>query len=208
MKIGYARLSETDPLGSLEEQLLHLREYGCAESEIYREYKTGIVGHRPAFNEMMCRVGPGDEVVVWKMDRIGRSVDSIAKLIDELFQRGASLRTLGEGPENIDTSALSNTQDIRIFKLLARFRMKIEKERSYHNKLRCNPDRTNKSTLLLSREQVEYARLSLATREQPMLELCKVLGVSPPTLYSYVGPNGELRDRGLRVLRATAQQGR
>lgn len=208
MKIGYTRLSETDPLGSLEEQLQHLREYGCAESDIYRERKTGIIGHRPAFNEMMSRIEPGDEVVVWRLDRIGRSVDGVAMLIDELFKRGVSLRTLGEGAENIDTSALSNTQDIRIFTLLARFRKKIDKERSYHSKLRRNPDRSNKSTLLLSREQVEYARLSLATRDRPMMDLCKELGVSPPTLYSYVGPNGELRDRGLRVLRASAQQAR
>lgn len=207
MKFGYARLSETDELGYLEEQVYHLREYGCSDDSIFKEFKTGIVGHRPAYNKLLAKVGSGDEVVVWRLDRIGRSVEGIAFLIHELHVRGASFRTLGEGAENLNTDPFSNTQDLRVFKLLNRFKTAIDVERNNHNKVRRTPDRSQKATLLLSRSQIEYARNVLAERERPIKELCRELGISPPTLYSYVGPNGELRHRGLRVMRVAAGLG-
>ena len=201
MKLGYARFSETDKPGYLEEQVYHLREYGCADDVIFKEFKTGIVGHRPAFNELISRVRSGDEVVVWKLDRIGRSVQGIAALIHDLHVKGASFRTLGEGGENINTDPFSNTSDLRVFRLLGRFKKTIDTERHHHNKIRRTPDRSQKATLLLSWSQIEYARSFLAERERPIKDLCRELGISPPTLYSYVGPNGELRHRGLRVMR-------
>lgn len=204
MKLGYARLSETDKPNYLEQQVYHLREYGCTDDAIFKEFKTGIVGHRPAFNELMSRVSSGDEVVVWKLDRIGRSVEGIAGLIHDLHVKGASFRTLGEGGENINTDPFSNMADLRVFRLLSRFKRTIDTERLHHNKIRRTPDRSQKATLLLSRSQIEYARSVLAERERPIKDLCRELGISPPTLYSYLGPNGELRDRGLRVMRVAA----
>lgn len=201
MKLGYARISKTDTPLYLQEQVYHLREYGCENDAIFTEFKTGTVGHRPALNELVSRVGCGDEVVVWKLDRIGRSVEGIASLIHDLHLRGASLRTLGEGAENINTDVFSNTQDVRVFKLLARFKRTIDRERLEHNRSRRTPDRSHKSTLLLSRSEIEYARHVLSERTRPIKALCRELGISTPTLYQYLGPNGELRERGLRVMR-------
>lgn len=201
MKIGYVRVSESDPEDFLNFQMQHLREYGCSDKNIFIERRSGVAGHRPAYNALVDTVGLGDEVVVWSLDRIGRSVEHIAEFVTELKNKGAYLRTIGEGAENIDTNPMSNTQHHRLFDLFARFRSMIDKERAKHNSKRRNPNRGETASLLMNWDQVSHAQRVMASREYPVATLCRELGVSPPTLYEYVGPSGELRERGLRVKR-------
>ena len=201
MKLGYVRVSRFDDRHSAGLQMGQLREYGCRDEDIFVDAKTGMSGHRPAFNALMDRVELGDEVVVWKLDRIARSPENLVLLVEMLRAKGASLRTLGEGVENLDTSLSSNTQHHRLFELLSRFNSSIDFERIESSKTRNSPRRSDRVGLVLDWRQIEYAQSVISQRSISVRDLCKELGVSSPTLYQYVGPDGELRSRGIRVMR-------
>lgn len=200
MRYGYVRVSAFDSPETLELQLLQLREFGCLNDNIFIDQSSGVAGHRPALKALLEAVQPGDEIVVWTLDRIGRSVDNLARLVSDIGLKGVSLRTLGEGPENLDTSRGSNSQQHKLFDLLARFRLKIDAERSSSNRSRRRPDRSTVAGLALTWKQIQFAQETVRNRSLTIKVLCNQLKVSTPTLYSYVGPNGELRDRGRRAM--------
>lgn len=202
MRYGYVRVSSFDSPETLDLQLLQLREFGCPNDNIYVDQRSGVAGHRPALKALLEVVKPGDEIVVWTLDRIGRSVENLARLVTDLGLKGVSLRTLGEGPENLDTGRSSNSQQLKVFDLLARFRQKIDAERASSNRKRRKPDRSTVAGLALTWKQIQFAQETVRSRSLTIKVLCDQLKVSTPTLYSYVGPNGELRDRGRRAMNA------
>lgn len=206
MKLGYVRTAETDPAHLKEVQMQGLREIGVLEQNIYVECRTGMAGRRPSFDIMMSNIGPGDELIVWTLDRVARSIEQLVTLVAELQRRGAHFRTLGEGQENIDTSFNSGDSGSKFFGLLDRCSRAINLEKITHNSKRRAPDRSKKPPLLLDWKEVECAQSVIRSRAKSVQALCIDLGVSPPTLYSYVGPSGELRERGRRALSAKPSQ--
>jgi DNA invertase Pin-like site-specific DNA recombinase len=202
MKYGYARISNLDDHDYLNCQLTKLREFGCSDQHIFVDHRTGVSGHRPALNALQAAVKHGDEVAVWTLDRIGRSISNVTLLVSELAAKGASLRTLGEGSENLDTSNTSNTQHCIVFTLLERFRSSIDHERSISNGSRRPRGKNRVAGYALNWTQLEYAQEVLRTRRITVKQLCDELQVSAPTVYAYIDPTGELRERGHQVMKA------
>ncbi len=205
MLYGYVRVSEADAEDLFNTQMDKLKEFGCLTKNIFVERRSGVSGHRPAYNALMDAVGNGDEVVVLTLDRIGRSIENLAEVVFALRARGASLKTIGEPGVDLNTNELANTQHHALFDMLARFKQSIDRERKKVNAKRRTPSREESAALLLNWNQVQRAQQVMASREFPVGKLCQELGVSPPTLYEYVSPTGELRARGERVRRVFGQ---
>lgn len=204
MKLGYARVSGFDEPGYLDAQIEKLIEGGCTANQIYVERRSGMAGHRPSLNRLLGRIRKDDEVLVWKLDRIGRSMNHVVDLICRLNQMGASLTTLGEETVNISTHKNSNTQHMEVFDLLRGFDCKIAAERKLNTSSYRVSTRKLRSSLLLDWTQVEYAKSAVESRSMTIIDICKKLKISPPTLYSYISPTGELRERGVRAMRVKA----
>ena len=93
MRIGYARVSTEDQ--SLDLQLDALRQAGC--ERVFTDKTSAVKPHRPGLSEVRSHLREGDVLVVWKLDRLGRSVKGLVDLVSELAQQGVQFRSLTDG---------------------------------------------------------------------------------------------------------------
>ena len=123
MLIGYARVSTQDQHPEL--QLDALRAAGCAQ--VFQEKMTGKLADRPELAACLRTLRQGDCLVVWKLDRLGRSLKHLVEIIHDLEQRGVAFRSL---TENIDTVSAGGKLIFHVFGALAEFEHSLIRERT------------------------------------------------------------------------------
>ena len=123
MLIGYARVSTQDQHPEL--QLDALRAAGCEQT--FHEKMTGKLAERPELDACLRTLRKGDTLVVWKLDRLGRSLKNLVEIIHGLEQRGVAFRSL---TESIDTANASGKLIFHIFGALAEFEHSLILERT------------------------------------------------------------------------------
>ena len=201
MQIGYARISKADESQVLDLQIDALIESGIDKENIYTDKISGVKDKRPGLESCLKALRKDDTLVVWKLDRLGRSLKHLITTIDDLNQRGIGFKVLtGEGI-NIDTTTASGKMIFSIFGAFAEFERELIRERTLAG-LKAARARGRKGgrKFQLTKAQVRLAQAAMQNRDTSVGELCKELGITRPTLYRYVGPNGELREFGNRVL--------
>jgi DNA invertase Pin-like site-specific DNA recombinase len=124
--IGYARVSTTDQDLSL--QLDALRHAGCREAWIFRDTTAGARTARPGLEACLRALEPGDTLVVWRLDRLGRSMTHLVTVIEELLGRQVGFRALCDGA--IDTTSASGELIFHIFSALVQFERRLIQERT------------------------------------------------------------------------------
>jgi DNA invertase Pin-like site-specific DNA recombinase len=180
MLVGYARVSTSD-------QTLHLQhdaltKAGCIK--IFTDTASGAQAERKGLTEAISYVRAGDTLVVWKLDRLGRSLKDLIARITELNDRKIGFKSL---TENIDTTTSGGKLIFHIFGALAEFERDIIKERTNaglaaartRGKLGGRPK-------ALSPERIKLARKLYADTSTSVAEICKMLGISRHTLQRYV----------------------
>lgn len=203
MLIGYARVSKADGSQSLDLQKDALITAGVGEDQIYSDKASGKKDERPGLDACLKALRDGDVLVIWKLDRMGRSLNHLVKTVTLLSERGVGLKVLtGQGAQ-IDTTTAAGRLSFGIFAALAEFESELIRERTKAG-LEAARARGRKGgrKFALSKAQVRMAQAAMANRDTSVSELCKELGVKPVTLYRYVDPTGNLRDYGKRVLAA------
>ena len=123
MNIGYARVSTQDQDLSL--QLDALNDAGC--NKIYKEKITGSKKERPQLQKMLGQLRKGDVVVIWKLDRLARSLKDLVGLVNEIQEKGGALHSLND---QIDTTTALEKFTFYIFAALAEFERDIIRERT------------------------------------------------------------------------------
>ncbi len=123
MKIGYARVSTQDQ--SLALQLDALRQAGCRQ--IYEEIVSGARIERPVLQAMFTHLREGDVLMIWKLDRLGRSLRHLIDVVTTLAQRGIGFKSL---QENLDTTTSSGKLVFHMFGALAEFERDLIRERT------------------------------------------------------------------------------
>lgn len=124
MKIGYARVSTK--FQNLELQLDALEKAGC--QQIYQEQASGARQDRPELERMLSQLRSGDTIVVWKIDRIGRSLKHLVNLIGDLQERQIGFHSL---TDNINTTTAQGRLVFNIFASLAEFERELISERTH-----------------------------------------------------------------------------
>jgi DNA invertase Pin-like site-specific DNA recombinase len=122
MKIGYARVSSMDQ--KLELQLAALEKYGC--QKIYQEKKRAVK-ERPELEKMNAHLREGDTVVVWKLDRLGRSLRHLINLVNDYKEHDIPLVSIND---NIDTSTPQGRLIFNLFATFAEFERELISERT------------------------------------------------------------------------------
>ena len=190
MKIGYARVSTKEQSLDLQEDAL--KKEGC--QRIYSEQISGYKSERPKLKEMMGQLRKGDVVVVWKLDRLGRSLRDLVNLVAKLQESEIGFKSL---QDNIDTTTPTGKLTFHLFAALAEFERDIISSRTKAG-LKAARARGRKGGRPkgLSKKAQDKARLAESLykeREHSISEICNHLDISKPTLYRY------LRERGVTI---------
>jgi DNA invertase Pin-like site-specific DNA recombinase len=188
MLIGYARVSTQDQ--NLSSQLDALQNAGCAE--IYREKMTGAHKHRPELEKLLGKLRPGDTVIIWKLDRLARSLNDLISLVNQIQEKGAALRSLND---QIDTTTPTGKFTFHLFGALAEFERDIISERTKAGLAAARArGRSGGRPAGLSKKAQNAAIVAerLYTENNlSVMEICEQLSISKSTLYNY------LRHRGI-----------
>jgi DNA invertase Pin-like site-specific DNA recombinase len=123
VKIGYARASTKDQLLNL--QVDALEKAGC--SRVVSEIVSGAKVERPALNKLLESVHPGDVLMIWKLDRLGRSLTHLIEIVNQLLERKVGLKSLNDP---IDTTTAQGRLTFNIFAALSEFERDIIWERT------------------------------------------------------------------------------
>lgn len=153
--IGYARVSTADQNTAM--QIDALKQAGC--DRIFEDQASGAKTERPGLTEAVRYVREGDTLVVWKLDRLGRSMQHLLEIITELEGRGVGFRSI---TENIDTTTPGGRLIFHLFGALAQFERDLIRERT-HAGLRAAKDRgrTGGRKAAVTPEKLDKARAFL-----------------------------------------------
>ena len=201
MKIGYARVSKSDGSQLLDLQIDALVEAGVKRENIYSDRASGVKEDRVGLEHCLKALREDDTLIVWKLDRLGRSLKHLISTVDSLTTRKVGFKVLSGQGVNIDTTTPSGKMVFSIFAALSEFERELNRERTLAG-LQSARARGRKGgrKFQLTKAQVRLAQASMKNRDTSVAELCKELRITRPTLYRYVAPNGELREFGVRVL--------
>jgi DNA invertase Pin-like site-specific DNA recombinase len=203
MLIGYARVSKADGSQSLDLQHDALTLGGVDVANCYSDRASGKKDVRPGLEACLKALRMNDTLVIWKLDRLGRSLHHLVNTVNNLSERGVGLKVLTGTGAQIDTTTPAGRLSFGIFAALADFESDLIRERTIAGLAAARArGRKGGRKFALSKTQVRMAQAAMANRDTSVSELCKELGIRPVTLYRYVDPNGELRDYGKRVLKA------
>jgi DNA invertase Pin-like site-specific DNA recombinase len=185
----------------LDLQIDALLQAGIPQEYIYQDQASGSKDDRPGLKACLKALRSGDQLVVWKLDRLGRNLKHLVNTIQDLYQQGVGFQVITGQGANIDTSTPSGKLVFGIFAALAEFERELIRERTLAGLTSARArGRKGGRKFQLTKSQVRLAQVSMKNRDTHISELCKELKVSRQSLYRYVSPSGELREYGMQVL--------
>jgi DNA invertase Pin-like site-specific DNA recombinase len=179
MLIGYARVSTQDQ--NLELQRKALSKAGC--KKIFEDKISGTRADRPGLNKALEILRKGDSLVVWKLDRLGRSVKHLVDTITRLSLEEVHFKSL---TDSIDTSTSSGRFFFHVMASLAEMERELTIERTKAGiEAARRLGRIGGRKRLMTKSKIEAAKKLLANGTSPK-DVAKNLGVSVPTLYRWL----------------------
>lgn len=201
MLIGYIRVSKADGIQTANLQLDELKKAGVKEEHIYMDYASGKNDTRSGLESCLKALRENDILVVWKLDRLGRNLPHLIKTVTDLEKRNIGFRVISGQGANIDTTSAAGRLILGIFASLADFESDLIRERTKAGLLAARArGRRGGRKFQLSKAQVRTAEAAMKNRDTSVAKLCKELEIDRSTLYRYVGPKGELRERAIKLL--------
>ena len=181
MKIGYARVSTLDQNPEL--QMDALEQAGC--EKIYSDKISGAKTTRPGLDDALEYARKGDCLVVWRLDRLGRSLKHLIKVVEELEAEGVGFISQQEG---FDTTTSGGKLVFQIFGALAEFERNLIQERTIAGlKAARARGRIGGRKAKLDSDQISTLNIMHESRKHTIKEICSVFGISKPTFYRYLG---------------------
>ncbi len=180
MLIGYARVSTQEQTLDLQKDAL--QKIGC--TKIFTDTASGAKAERKGLEEALSYVRAEDSLVVWKLDRLGRSLKHLIETITDLNNRHIGFKSL---TENIDTTTSGGKLIFHIFGALAEFERDIIRERTNAG-LQAARARGRKGgrPKALSDKKAAMAQELYSNKQNAIADICKTLSISRATLYRYI----------------------
>lgn len=190
MLIGYARVSTDDQNLNLQRDALN--QIGC--EQIFEDQLSGAKADRPGLREALNYARPSDTLVVWRLDRLSRSLKDLIEMVTFLDSKNIGLKSMQEA---IDTSSSSGKLIFHIFGALAEFERNLIKERTQAGlqAARARGRKGGRPKSLNKDKQAVTVKLYVE-KKHTVNQICQIMGISKPTLYKYIeaskGLNSEL----------------
>lgn len=178
--IGYARISTIDQ--NLDMQIAALRKAGVAEDRLFHETVSGVAKRRPRLEQAMKAARRGDTLVVWKLDRVGRSLLDLLDRLNKLEAAGVGFRSLTEG---IDTTTPGGRLIMHVMGSLSQFERDLVVERTRAG-VRRHIERGGRIGAERKMTAANIKRVAgMFRRGQSVREAAAAIGVAPMTIYTY-----------------------
>jgi DNA invertase Pin-like site-specific DNA recombinase len=201
MLIGYMRVSKADGSQILDLQKDALIGAGIPLERIYEDLASGRFDERPGLNGCLKALQPGNTLVVWKLDRLGRNLKHLVNTIDELKKKNVGFKVLTGLGTQIDSTTPEGKLMFGMFASLAEFERDIIIERTKaglisaraRGRLGGRPRKMDITTL-------KMAMSAMKETKSVAMQVAKRLGITTTTLYSYVNSDGTLKELGTKLL--------
>ncbi len=179
MLVGYARVSTQDQ--NLELQFSALKKIGCAK--LYQDQLSGARNNRPGLQLALEVLRKGDTLVVWKLDRLGRTVKGLIDLVNQLHQKDIHFKSI---TDNVDTSTPSGRFFFHVMASLAQMERELVAERTKAGLAAARSQgRVGGRKRKMTKSKIESAKKLLASGSLPK-DVARNLGISIPTLYRWI----------------------
>ena len=203
MKIGYMRVSKNDGSQKLALQKDALMADGVDENRIYQDMASGRKDYRSGLETCLKALQPGNTLVIWKLDRLGRDLKHLVTLVDELSRRDVGLKVLAGAGAQIDTSTANGKLVFGIFAALAEFERELIRERTQaglaaaraRGRKGGRPRKMDRNTLIIAVKSLEDKSVTVQS-------VAKKLNITTTTLYVYLNGDGSLKEPGYKLLDA------
>jgi DNA invertase Pin-like site-specific DNA recombinase len=180
MLLGYARVSTDDQ--NLDLQRDALNGAGC--ERLFEDRLSAVRADRPGLKLLLEVARSGDTVIVWRLDRLARSLKDLISLVERLEASGIGLKSLRE---LIDTTSSGGKLVFHLFGALAEFERTLIRERTRAGLAAARArGRKGGRPKLLDVDQRALALRLYQERQHPIADICRMMGISKSTLYSYL----------------------
>lgn len=201
MLLGYMRVSKLDGSQVLDLQRDALVGAGVDPRYLYEDLGSGRHDDRPGLVTCLKALRTGDNLVVWRLDRLGRDLRHLVNTVHDLTLRGVGLTVLTGHGAAIDTTTASGKLVFGIFAALAEFERDLIAERTRAGLAAARArGRSGGRPYKMTAAKLRLAMAAMGKPETKVGELCRELGVTRQTLYRHVGPDGALRHDGRKLL--------
>lgn len=180
MKIGYARISTVEQ--NMDMQIDALKNFGC--EQIYSDKGSGAKEDRPGLLDTFKFLREGDTLVVWRLDRLGRSISHLIQLMQTIEKRGACFHSIQEG---IDTSTAMGKLLFHFISALADFERGLIRERTKAGleAMRAR-GKVGGRDYMLNPEQIERLKELYNSKVIAIPEICSMFKISRSSMYNYL----------------------
>lgn len=184
--IGYARVSTEDQDLSL--QLDDLKKAGC--TKIYKDKVSGAKTERKELSACLASLESGDTLMVWRIDRLGRSLQHLVAVVTDLKERKINFKSLNDGA--IDTTTASGELIFNIFASLAQFERRLIQERTKAGlrAARARGKKGGRKPIKADDSKVIAAKKMYSNLHFSINEICENLNISRATFYRYINIGG------------------
>jgi len=182
--VGYARVSTESQ--NLQLQIDALKKDGVAAKLIFTDKLSGATAERPGLDACLKELRGGDTLLVWRLDRLGRSVRHLVTLVEDLRERGVGFRSLCDGA--IDTTTASGELVFNIFSSLAQFERRLIAERTKAGlaAARARGRFGGRPRIMAGDPRVVTAKALYRDRSMEIRDICQSLNISRATLYRFL----------------------
>jgi DNA invertase Pin-like site-specific DNA recombinase len=201
MLIGYMRVSKNDGSQLFDLQRDALVQAGVAVERIYQDRTSGKKECRPGLDACLKALQPGNTLLVWKLDRLGRDLKHLVTTIEDLRNRSVDFKVLTGAGAQIDTTTANGKMCFGLFAVLAEFERELIIERTKaglmaaraRGRMGGRPRKMDKATLSM-------AMAAMSDRSSVAKDVAKRLGLTTATLYAYVNGDGTLKKPGEELI--------
>jgi DNA invertase Pin-like site-specific DNA recombinase len=180
MLVGYARVSTHEQNPALQTDAL--KQAGC--QKVFEDKISGAKAERPGLAAALQYVRKGDTLLVWRLDRLGRSLQDLIEIVAGLEKRGVGFRSL---QESIDTTTSGGRLIFHVFGALAEFERSLIRERTRAGLASARArGRKGGRPKALDRQRRELLYRLYDEKKHTIKQICQLVGVSKPTLYAYL----------------------
>jgi DNA invertase Pin-like site-specific DNA recombinase len=190
-RVGYARVSTDDQDVGL--QVDALKQAGCAKAHIFVDKACGARTERPGLEACLRALEVGDTLLVWRLDRLGRSMPHLVMLVEDLLHKQIGFRSLCDGV--IDTTTASGELIFTIFSALAQFERRLIQERTKAglSAARARGRKGGRKPITADDPRVQTAKRMHQDHGMGIKQICRTLKISRATFYRYLALPDRIR---------------